>query len=330
MMKRIYNKYKVFLALVLLITLVFSTIYLVDYQKFKSKLVDRDGTYAIKVSHLIADKDKLDSNATIDDTNENHLDSIIYFVDQYVPLTKDGDYLYVNLDEYTNDLLLKDVTDVAYSKNNVFGEEIDGCSYDKNTKILKIPYSYYDKNNRDQYIPIQVEIESLLTQKEINNVKTKYNVKKLVTSSKTASNELLELNAKISLSNYINGSISKEDIFIYLNNFKEPLEKEQFSYDYKTKVVTIDYPSILINNVDIKLGNNIIKNVFAYWNPEEKTASTMTSWGLTGAPSSTNYSLSNVSLGSRTDSNMNFFLCTEADNNDCFTSTGYASWNWQY
>ena len=42
---------------------------------------------------LQVDRDKLDENATIIDTTENHDEDILYSTRQIVPLTKKGDYL---------------------------------------------------------------------------------------------------------------------------------------------------------------------------------------------------------------------------------------------
>ena len=112
MIKRLYNKYKVFIALVLLVILVFSTIYFIDLNSFNSKLVKYDDTYMMKVTYLIGDKDKMSEDATIDDTVHNHIDDVIYSAAHYVPLTKDGDYLYVDLSKFTNKKLLNRVTDL--------------------------------------------------------------------------------------------------------------------------------------------------------------------------------------------------------------------------
>ena len=141
MIKRLYNKYKVLIALVLLVILVFSTIYFIDLNSFNSKLVKYDDTYMMKVTYLIGDKDKMSEDATIDDTVHNHIDDVIYSAAHYVPLTKDGDYLYVDLSKFTNKKLLNNVTDTMFAMNNLYGEPIEGCSYDKKTKTLKIPFS---------------------------------------------------------------------------------------------------------------------------------------------------------------------------------------------
>lgn len=263
MIKRLYNKYKVLIALVLLVILVFSTIYFIDLNSFNSKLVKYDDTYMMKVTYLIGDKDKMSEDATIDDTVHNHIDDVIYSAAHYVPLTKDGDYLYVDLSKFTNKKLLNNVTDAIFAMNNLYGEKIDGCSYDKETKTLKIPFSFYEKADKDNRIIVQAELETLLTYEEISKLETDYSVKKLITVNSTASNDLMDLETKIPLSRFVNSNLSKDNIYIYLNGSDERLNEESYGYDKLTDTLVINMPTILINKIDIKLGNNIIKNVFA-------------------------------------------------------------------
>ena len=281
MIKKIFNKKTLtIISLVLVLILAFVVTYYIDLKRFNSNLTKMDNKYVIKVSHLIGNKKELEEDATINDTVNNHMDSVLYFGNTYVTLTKDGDYLYADLGKFTNPVLLEEVTDVIYSKNNTNGELIEGCSYDKKTKILKVPYSYYADS--EKIIPIQVEIESLLTKEQIKNVKTDFSVKKLVTHNDEASNELIGLDTKISLSKYINNNISKENLYVYVNGFDNPITENSYSYDGKTKILTINLPALFINKIDIKIGNNIFKNVFAY---SEVDVSDMNAWKLSSAPS---------------------------------------------
>ncbi len=280
MIKRFLNRKNLrIFALIFSLILVLVAIYYIDLAKFNSKLVKYDSKYLIKVTYLIGDRDKLDENITIDDTIFNNDDSILYNASQRVPLTKNGDYLEADLSSFTNKILLEHVSDYVFANNNLNGETVEGCTYDKEKKVIRVPFSFYkDIDSKSNTAPIQIEIESLLTNKEIKNLKTDYSVKKLITYNNTASNELMQLDTKISLSNYINSDLSKENVYVYLNNSKNSLDKDSFEYDYKTKTLIIDMPAILINKVDIKIGNNIIKNVFAV------TPAQMTGYKLTEKP----------------------------------------------
>ena len=283
MFKRLFKKRKIMLlSLVLLLILALVVIYYIDLSKFNSKLTNYDEKYLLKVSYLIGDKEQLDENVTIDETVYEHSDAIIYFVEQVVPLTKKGDYLYVDLSKFTNKILLDEVVDISYTKLSVYAEKIDGCSYDKKTKVLKIPYSYYEES--DKTIPVQLEFESLLTKEQIDNIEVGYSVKKLITYTGTEKNELFQLDTKISLENYINSNLAIENIYAYINGSSTPVDKDYLAYDNNTKVLSIGIPAVLINKVDIKIGNNIIKNVFAYAN---YTYDTMYSYHLAEEPDST-------------------------------------------
>ena len=151
----------------------------------------------------------MSEDATIDDTVHNHIDDVIYSAAHYVPLTKDGDYLYVDLSKFTNKKLLNRVTDTMFAMNNLYGEPIEGCSYDKKTKTLKIPFSFYEKADKDNRIIVQAELETLLTYEEISKLETDYSVKKLVTVNSTASNDLMDLETKIPLSRFVNSNLSE-------------------------------------------------------------------------------------------------------------------------
>ena len=262
MINRILNKkyIKLFIITAILIA-IFATIYYVDLNRFNSRFVKYDDTYMIRITYLIADRDKLKEDITIDETINENLDSVLYNAYARIPLTKDGEYLYANLSNFANKKMLEHVSDYTFANNNLNGEVIDGCFYDKKTNIIKIPFSYYE--NATISDPVQVEIESLLTKKEINNLKTDYSVKKLLTYDNVAKNELYELETSISLSNYINSTVSKDNLYIYINNSTERLDADSYKYNYKDKILTIYMPAITINRVDIKVGNNIIKNIFA-------------------------------------------------------------------
>ena len=338
MIKKIFKKRNItLLSLVLLLILALVVTYYIDLSKFNSKLVKYDEDYLIKITYLIGDKDELPEDVTIDETIYDHPESIIYVVDQVVPLIKDGDYLYTDLSKFTNKILLQDVAEVTYSKLGVYADMIEGCSYDKETKVLKVPYSFYE--NSEKNVPIQVEIESLLTKEQTKGIKTDYSVKKLITYTNEAKNDLIELDTKISLSNYVNGNLSYDNLFVYLNNANTPVSKEYLSYNDKTKVLSINIPAVLINRVDIRLGNNIIKNVFAY---DYYDYSDMHEWHLSAEPSS-DWTVDSVHYTEYTDFSFGetywsdysrFIECTNGSSDWCGTGAdpdySYYSYNGSY
>ena len=108
MIKKIFKKRNItLLSLVLLLILALVVTYYIDLSKFNSKLVKYDEDYLIKITYLIGDKDELPEDVTIDETIYDHPESIIYVVDQVVPLIKDGDYLYTDLSKFTTKFYFK-------------------------------------------------------------------------------------------------------------------------------------------------------------------------------------------------------------------------------
>ena len=127
----------------------------------------------------------------------------------------------------------------------------------------------------------------------------------------------MDLETKIPLSRFVNSNLSKDNIYIYLNGSDERLNEESYGYDKLTDTLVINMPTILINKIDIKLGNNIIKNVFAI-NPAD--VSKANSYRLLEEPTQLLYDADNgygayyttdamtLSWGQSTD---NFFYCTD-------------------
>ena len=310
MIKKLFKrKYTKLAAVLLVLIAVLVSIYYIDLNKFNSKFIDYDEEYLLDVTYLIGDRDKLDANVTIEDTTELYDEDILYSARQIVPLTKEGDYLYADLSKFANKILFNHISDVLFAYNTVRGDAIEGCSYDEKTKTVKIPLSVYTSaTDADVNDIAQVQIETLLTRKEIENIKTDYGVKKLVTYENVATNELLELETKIPLSNYINGKVAKSSINVYINNSIDPIDKDFFSYDNASKTLIIDVPVILLNRVDIKIGNNIFKNVFAATSTAKFNA-----WELKSRPDAL------ISSGSYvTAANSNIATQSKKDFNYCY------------
>jgi hypothetical protein len=177
--------------------------------------------------------------------------------------------------------LFDHISDVQFAYNNVNAEILDNCFYDRKTRMVKIPLSVYQNSDSENNAVAQLELESVLTEKEISNIKIDYGVKKLLTYEATTTTDLYELQTDIPLSNYINGRVANENFYIYLNNSSDPIDSSFFTFDNTTKTLALDIPAIIINRVDIKVGNNIFKNVFAAKStkPEKFNA-----WALNSRP----------------------------------------------
>ena len=65
MIKRIFNRYKKLLAVILLLVAFFTAIYFIDLIKFNKNHVNYDEKYMIKMMFLIADKNTTSDEDTI-------------------------------------------------------------------------------------------------------------------------------------------------------------------------------------------------------------------------------------------------------------------------
>ena len=155
----------IFLLIVLLLSCIFTAIYYIDLYAFNKRHIDFKEDYGLKVVYTIGDKDKLKDGITIDETIIEHIDDVLFTSNVYVPLTREGDYLVTKLSDFSNKILFKNVTDTVFALNDTEGNVLKDCIYDKKTSTIKIPYKYYE--NSDSIDPVQVQVESLMTKKEV-------------------------------------------------------------------------------------------------------------------------------------------------------------------
>ena len=259
MKKKRNTKYIKLLSIVLVLILGLVAIYFIDLAKFNKDHKAYDEKYMIKMMYLVADKDKTSKEDTIDTVSYSEEDKILFSMNEVIPLEKKGDYLYAYLDNFTNDKLLESTIDVVAAKNNDLGEVIDGIEYDKKTKTVKIPFSYYE-NIGEYDVPIEVQILSLLKVEDLMKMDVEVSTKKFITSTKKVQADNLSMETNVGL---YSDNISADDLDIYINNNNVPLNKDYISYNKKTGILTFQMPAILIDKIDIKVNKPLISNIFA-------------------------------------------------------------------
>ena len=260
MIKRIFNRYKKLLAVILLLVAFFTAIYFIDLIKFNKNHVNYDEKYMIKMMFLIADKNTTSDEDTIAEVADydDEVEKMLFSMNEVIPLEKKGNYLYGYLDKFTNDKLLEKVTDYVFANNNDLGEVIDGCEYDSKTKTIKIPFSYYE-NIGEYEVPIEAQLLSLLSVEDLMSMDVDVSIKKLITIDKTITNDNLSNETKIPL---YNNFITARDLEVYVNNSDTAIDKDYLDYDKKTSMLTLYMPAILIDKIDIKI-NSILPSVSA-------------------------------------------------------------------
>ena len=252
------------LTILMVITAILIFIYTIDLNKFK-KLHTRtyDETYIMHVLYLVMDKDNVPNDINLEQTfhgEVNYDEHILTTSSSAIPLTRKGDYLYADLDKFTHPELLKYETDYAFTKTNVNGELIDGCYYDKKKNVIKVPVSYFEDASNDNEMPIQLEIETLMKQSTFRNLKTDVNIKRLITKSKTTTNDGNDVSTFVSLKTLGLGKISSKDVHVYLNNSKEEIDNQLI--DVEDNELEIYVPALQIRHLDVKVDYSI-QNVAA-------------------------------------------------------------------
>ena len=129
-----------------------------------------ENTKVLRVKYLVMEKN--DDEYTFDNVFPDHFEDYLSFAQEYIFLSKKGNYYVSTLKNSINQKILDSVTDVDFALNNTNGELIDDCIYDKKTNEVKIPKEYFEKeyDNVGAETPIQMELLSRLSDKEIKKL----------------------------------------------------------------------------------------------------------------------------------------------------------------
>ena len=326
-MRKIFNK-KVLIAISVIIVVIglLTAIYYIDLSRFNKNHKKYDNKYLLNVTYLIGDSKKLDKNITIDETVDYNNSSILFSVNQVIPLNKENNYLTADLDDFTNDKLLKVVTDYIFTMNNNNGEIVDDCSYDKTNNTIKIPISFYENKIADQSIPLRLEVESLMAEKDIKALDVDTSLKGLITKNITIKSNNHELTTAFKINNLFN--INKNQIKIYVNNSNTPIESKAYNFDKKTNIVTLYIPGILVDKIDVKMSNILLDVVSAGYEEQVSSPSKFHAIKVNDPINIT---------GSKSISISGISYCTSASSTGCtsvagqiFYSQNYASYYYTY
>ena len=233
MRNKINKKFVLFIPIIVVIIGLLSAIYFIDLSRFLKNHKDYDETYMLKMMYLIADEKITSEEDTIPEVANYDNDKALFAMNEVIPLEKKGDYLYAYLDEFTNDKLLEKTTDVSFAKNNDFGEVIDGCEYDKKTKTIKIPFSYYEDIGEYE-VPIEAQILSLMSVEDLMSMEVDVSTKNFVTKTRKVGANNLSMVTEIPL---YNSNLSGEDLDVYVNNSGYSVPKKYIEYDKDSSVL---------------------------------------------------------------------------------------------
>ena len=245
---------------IFLIIGIFVTTYLIDNIRFFSSLKKYNEDYMMKITYLVINKDEVPENINLDNTFYGYTKQILFSNSELVMLERKGDYLYLDLNGQVNKSILDSEVDHVFALNDTNGNVLEDCEYDKKTNIAKIPVKYYE--NADMRIPIQFEIESALTKKQVENVEVKTKVKSIYTKEKTIKQNNNSFYVEFTIDNFTM-NVNKNNIDIYVNGFDTKLKDDYFEYDNNTKTVTIGIPALLVNEIDVKVNNSLISSSLA-------------------------------------------------------------------
>lgn len=195
----------------------------------KVKSLPKDDTKVVLVKYLLLDKSKITDTETIDKVMLSNQNSVLYQLESYVPVYKDGDtYKVVANTPFVNGTSSGKFMDVIFARGNDKGIVVkDGVSFDFDSNIATISKDAIKTDDTSDFANIQIQ---LLATTSLNTL-AKVNVtvedgKGKLLNKETFSNDPYEY---FSLLLDTNKSISAEDISVFINGSNNALNKKYYS-----------------------------------------------------------------------------------------------------
>ena len=228
------------------------------------KVKKMDESNAVWVKQTLADGSKMEKNETLDDimTDINKADAFITMSDNvvYVYNVNDESEYYVS---YINTLQDDNsvVRQVDFAKNNLEGEELTNCIYDKNTGIAYIPKkNFLDKNGKEQFLDVQIQLlqvfsnDSPATDVELN-INNGY-------SSVTGEETLDATDVTTTIQVAEPNSLKPEEINVKVNGVDEELS-DPYYFDSETGELTIQAAPATLKSIEVEVHKeSILSNIF--------------------------------------------------------------------
>lgn len=195
----------------------------------KVKSLPKDDTKVVLVKYLFLDESKVSGSETIDKVMLGNKNSVLYQLESYVPVYKDGDtYKIVANTPFVNGTSSGKFMDVIFARGNDKGIVVkDGVSFDFDSNIATISKDAIKTNDSSDFANIQIQL--LTTTFSNTSAKVDVTVEdengKLL-NKETFSNDPYEY---FSLLLDTNESISAEDISVFINGSSNPLNERYYS-----------------------------------------------------------------------------------------------------
>lgn len=195
----------------------------------KVKSLPKDDTKVVLVKYLFLDKSKITGTETIDKVMLSNQNPVLYQLESYVPVYKDGDtYKVVANTPFVNGTSSGKFMDVIFARGNDKGIVVkDGVSFDFDSNIATISKDAIKTDDNSDFANIQIQLlatTSLNTSAKVNV--TVEDEKGKLLNKETFSNDPYEY---FSLLLDTNKSISAEDISVFINGSNNALNKKYYS-----------------------------------------------------------------------------------------------------
>ena len=212
------------------------------------------------VKVLVMDKEGTPNDLKTDEIfkESKYLKDILYSSQQNLLLTEENDGYVLDLNNSVNNVILKNATDYTFAMNNNNGETIKDCKVENNKVI--IPKTYYKGKLLE---PVQMEMITRLSKKELRNLPVKVSINNMVTTTKTVS--LMGESNVTNLSLFKGGknSVKKSNIAVYVNSYDSESKIDNAFYELQSKTgnLTLKTPPIFLNKLIVKVNANIFTKI---------------------------------------------------------------------
>lgn len=223
------------------------------------KLKKNDNVKLLLVKVLVMDKEKTPKSLTMDSTFEGdkYLSSILYSNSMDFILKKNNNYYILDLKPNVNKEVLNNMNDYSFAMNNNNGETIKDVIFDKKNYIVKIPKKYFEQ---EKAIPVQMEIQTRLTKKELVNLPVKVKVKNIFAHNKTITLKGNDDSTIFTLfGKKTTKKLSDKNLNVYVNEYTKTNKLNELSYSINKSngSLTVYESPVFLTNIYVDVNKNL-------------------------------------------------------------------------
>lgn len=256
------NKIIIIILIMIISILIFFCVYpKISIYLCNKKLSDLQYDKKLQITYLIADENKTNGEEISVYNFDSSSESFAQINSRGMAFLNKKEKYYVGKLVDINPYIFNNIKDYVFTYNNLDGQILENCKFDKKTGEIKIPIEYYENSIKKENV--QMEIISELDMSKLKKLKIDVSTFGLKNSSKKVKVNGNEINTLISIMNYNEGNkIPKSDLKVYVNNDLNYLDSSLFDWNSKAGTINIFISPLLINDIKVEINSNCFKKIF--------------------------------------------------------------------